>query len=106
MAGGDDLELGVGRVLDAKAAQNAAPAEGVGAAPPSRATDASSSVEELTQALAAGEIDPAGAQEMLIDAVVQEQLPADASPELIEAIRAEVEAMLAEDPTLQAMLQP
>ena len=106
MGGADDLEMGVGRVASA---QNAAATGASGAVDPAsstRATAAAGDIEALTSALASGEIDPAQAQQMLIECVVQEQLPADATPEMIEAIRTEVEAMLAEDPTLQALLQP
>ena len=106
MGGADDLEMGVGRVSSAPVADSAESASGINATAPTRAPTAAGDVEALSQALAAGEIDPAQAQEMLINAVVAQQLPEGAGPELAEAIRAEVEAMLAEDPTLQALLSP
>jgi hypothetical protein len=106
MGGADDLEMGVGRVSSAPSADSTEAATGINPAEPARAPSAVDGVEALSQSLAAGEIDPAQAQRMLIESVVAQQLPEGASAELAEAIRAEVEAMLAEDPTLQALLSP
>jgi hypothetical protein len=106
MGGADDLEMGVGRVAGAQNAASTEAAAGVAPAASTQAALASSELQELSSALAAGEIDPAQAQAQLIESVVQQQLPAGTAPEVVEALRAEVEAMLAEDPTLQALLQP
>lgn len=67
---------------------------------------ASTSDIELAQALSTGAVSVEQARERLINEVVGTQLPADASPELVEQVRAEVEAMLADDPTLAALLDP
>ena len=83
--------------LDSAAAveQAAAPGE-VGSVDPLRA---------LTEALAAGAIDAETARVQLIDAMVAAQMPAGADPALWSEIRAEVEALLAGDPTLNDLLR-
>lgn len=107
MSGGKDLDLDIGRVNHATPAEAPNGAEAASAVAPVASGDTpSSGVDEITRALAAGEIDAARAQEMLIDQVTSEQLPPDASPELAASIRSEVAALLAEDPTLQALLNP
>jgi hypothetical protein len=60
----------------------------------------------IADALASGAIDAQTARAQLIDAAVASQLPADASPALAASVRAEVEAMLAGNPTLEALLRP
>ena len=42
----------------------------------------------------------------LIDAAVRTRVPPDASPEAVAAIRAEVEALLGENPLIQQWLRP
>jgi hypothetical protein len=86
-------------VEDAAATEAAAPAESV-------AEVASQADVALAEALSTGAVDPAGARASLIDEVVRAQLPDDAAPELIEKIRGEVEALLGDDPTLAALLDP
>jgi len=105
MSGGKELDLDVSRVSSASPAEAPKSAEATSAAA-SVGSGEAAGVDEIARALAAGEIDPAQAQQMLIDQVTAEQLPADASPELVESVRSEVAALLAEDPTLQALLDP
>ncbi|NVB41189.1 hypothetical protein G6O69_25340 [Pseudenhygromyxa sp. WMMC2535] len=59
----------------------------------------------IAEALATGRIDAAQAQTLLIEQALAEQLPADASPELVEGLRAEISALLGGDPTLDALLR-
>lgn len=99
--------------------------ESVGAAKPPKAAQAASEVDStaaaaaadaatgvggpdlaIAEALSTGSVDPAQARDQLVDQVVRSQLPEDASPELIERVRSEVEALLADDPTLGALLDP
>ncbi|MBK7827770.1 hypothetical protein [Nannocystis sp.] len=62
-------------------------------------------VASISEALAAGAIDAEAARVQLIDAVVAAQMPAGADPALWREIRAEVEALLAGDPTLADLLR-
>lgn len=62
-------------------------------------------VASISEALAAGAIDAEAARVQLIDAVVASQMPAGADPALWREIRAEVEALLAGDPTLTDLLR-
>ena len=62
-------------------------------------------VASITEALAAGAIDAEAARVQLIDAVVAAQMPVGADPALWREIRAEVEALLAGDPTLADLLR-
>lgn len=62
--------------------------------------------EAIASALGRGALDPQSARAQLIDQAVRAQLPPDAAPETIAAIRAEVEAMMAGDPVLEHLLRP
>ena len=119
--GDDELELGIGAIernAPAGAADAADAAEGVGAAEAvgsageiaaTAAVDAPASplgVDEISAGLAAGSLSPAEAQSMLIDRVVAAQLPEGAAPAVLESVRAEVAAVLANDPLLAALLDP
>jgi hypothetical protein len=56
--------------------------------------------------LASGAIDGATARARLIEHAVRAQLPPDASPATIAAVRAEVEELLRDDPVLEELLRP
>lgn len=60
----------------------------------------------IAEGLATGALDPVAAQQLLIDRVLAEQLPADLPPEQIERIRGELAALLEGDPNLFSLLQP
>lgn len=79
-----------------------------GAEPAAAARDVerSQELDAITEALASGAIDAQVATEQLIERTVRAQLPPDAAPELIAAVRAEVEAVLASDPMLERLLRP
>lgn len=62
--------------------------------------------DAIASALASGALDPRTARAQLIDRAVRAQLPRDATPETVAAIRAEVEALLGDDPVLEQLLQP
>jgi len=62
--------------------------------------------EAIASALASGSLDPQTARAQLIDHAVRSQLPPDASPATVAAIRAEVEALLQDDPLLEQLLRP
>lgn len=100
-------EISRSRATEATQAPDEASAVG-GATAPEAAQEAAGAgtVEAITEGLASGDLDPVQARELLVDAAVREQLGEDASPELVEAIRAEVEGLLDGDPTLAALLQP
>jgi hypothetical protein len=80
----------------------AANAEAVGRA---EAAVACPAMEAISQDLATGAIDGAGARARIIDRTVPRQLPAQVDPELLERIRAEVELLLEADPTLARLLR-
>jgi len=63
-------------------------------------------IESLAAALGTGAIAPVEAQNLLIEAALQAQLPPNIDPVLLQQIHAEVQAMLALDPTLRALLEP
>lgn len=81
----------------AAAAEAAAPVAGAGAVDPLAA---------LTEALATSAIDAEAARTQLIAAVVRAQAPPGADPAVWRSIEAEVEALLAGDPTLADLLRP
>lgn len=91
----------VGRVEGASAASAAAAASEIGAT----SAIASDPVAAIGEALAAGAIDAETARTQLIDAVVAAQMPAGADPAVWQAIRSEVEALLAGDPALADLLR-
>jgi hypothetical protein len=93
----------------AGAAGASAPAEAAGAAQEATAAApvaGSPPTEAIASALASGAIDPETARAQLIDQAVRSQLPHDASPATVAAIRAEVEALLRNDPLLEQLLRP
>ena len=99
MPGEDDLPI--------SGVRGATPSDAASPAQPAAAVDAAAtpdSVELVTAELAAGRIDAAEARTRLIECAVSEQVPAGAPEELADAVRAEVEAILADDPTLDALL--
>ena len=81
-------------------------ADSVEAVDSTEAVSAAGPTDALAEALAAGSIDPQTARAQLIDQVVRAQLPENAPAELVEDVRADVEALLVGDPTLQRLLQP
>ncbi len=64
----------------------------------------SAAIGEISARLRAGEISPAQASELLIDAVVRARVPALAA-ELQEQLRATLRRLLAEDPLLAAKVR-
>jgi len=62
-------------------------------------------ITAVTNALATGAIDADAARNQLIDAVIAAQMPPGADPAVWQSIRAEVEALLAGDPTLADLLR-
>ncbi len=62
-------------------------------------------IAAISDALATGAIDADTAHSRLIDAVVASQMPPGADPAVWQAIRAEVEALLAGDPTIADLLR-
>jgi hypothetical protein len=86
-----------------------APAEGSTAASGAAAAESvagSPNTDAIAAALASGAIDPAAAQAQLIEQAVRAQLPHDATPATVAAIRAEVEALLGGNPLLERLLRP
>lgn len=65
---------------------------------------ASAADEAIAAALASGELDAQGALEALVEQTVRAQLPPDAPPETIAQVRADVAALLADDPTVLGLL--
>lgn len=106
MGSRDDDDLRIGRV---KPATPSSAAEGASEVPALERTTgvgrvaeaaAVSATDAIAAALSAGDVTPTAAQTQLIENAVRAQLPEHASPELIAAVAREVEALLAEDPTL------
>lgn len=101
----------VGGTSGAKGPQQA---EGVEAADAAGGVDAAGAVEGdevssadaiMAQQIAAGALDADQAASQLIDEVVRAQLP-QGTPEQIEALKEELAALLADDPTLGGLLRP
>jgi hypothetical protein len=63
-----------------------------------------SGIDAVAEALATGAIDATEARARLVDEMVRASLPAGSDPALVEEIRAQVEALLAGDPTLERLL--
>ncbi len=80
----------------ALASEGVAPAQGPEADP----------TAAIAQALRAGHMTLVEARRALVDMVVAEQLPPDADPALIDAVRTEVDEILQEDPALAELLDP
>ena len=96
-----------GEVDAATAASAASAASAAGAATEVGAVGAVAAdpVAAISDALATGAIDADTAHSRLIDAVVASQMPPGADPAVWQAIRAEVEALLAGDPTIAELLR-
>ena len=96
-----------GEVDAATAASAASAASAAGAATEVNAVGAVAAdpVAAISDALATGAIDADTAHSRLIDAVVASQMPPGADPAVWQAIRAEVEALLAGDPTIAELLR-
>ena len=94
---------GAGAAGTAPGAEGVASAQGAAAAAP---VPGSPIADAIASALASGEIDPQTARKRLIEHAVQSQLPHDASPAMVAAIRAEVEDVLQDDPVLERLLRP
>ena len=73
---------------------------------PAAETAPASGTDAIAEALAAGRIDPAAARAQLIDEALAASLPPGSDPALIADLRAEIEAALAADPTLDRLLTP
>lgn len=113
--GGDADDLRVGAVGAPKRSEGADAADAVDAAEGSRGAAAVEGVSEtgraggaeaIASALGSGAIDAAEAKARLIDEAVRAQLPEGTDPAIVEAVRAEVEALLAGDPVLEDLLRP
>ena len=92
----------VAAVAEVAASGEVAGAAAVEAAGAAAAADP---VAAISEALAAGAIDAETARVQLVEAIVAAQMPAGADPALWLEIRAEVEALLAGDPTLTDLLR-
>ena len=95
---------------ETSAASEVGAATGVGAAGSTTEVGAVGAVAadpiaSISDALAAGAIDADTARSQLIDAVVASQMPPGANPAVWQAIRAEVEALVAGDPTIADLLR-
>jgi hypothetical protein len=60
----------------------------------------------IAEALRTGRLTPIEARGQLVETIVRAQLPKHADPALVEEVRAEVEDLLGDDPTLAALLEP
>lgn len=100
----------VGAAKAPKRAESAESVQGAEASEAAQETRDVSGVAQadvaLAEALSTGAVDPAQARAQLIEEVVRARLPENAAPELVEQIRGEVEALLGDDPTLAALLDP
>lgn len=94
---------GVDGVESVESADAAPSAEGVEA---TQRAQGASAVDSVVADLAAGRIDAAAARARLVDEAVAAQVGPGADPALIAEIRAQVEALLDNDPTLAALLSP
>jgi len=89
----------------ADAVAGAAAAEAAAPVDPAPDVGALGGPDAVAHALATGAIDPAQARAALIDDAVAAHLPVDADPLFVSRIRAEVEALLADDPVLAELLR-
>jgi hypothetical protein len=87
---------GTEAIAEAAASTAVEPAEGAGAP---------SGIDAIAQALASGSLDVEQARAALVADAVRAHLPADADPALVSRIRAEVEAMLTDDPVIAELLR-
>ena len=67
--------------------------------------DGASSTQEVAAALDAGRIDAEQARAALIEQAIAEQLGPGADPALVAELRADLQAALADDPTIAALLR-
>ena len=113
--GGDPDDLRVGPVGGPSRSEGPEAAEGVDPAEGSRGaaavegvaeTGRAGAAEAIATALSTGAIDAAEAKARLVDEAVRAQLPEGTDPAIVAAVRAEVEAMLANDPVLEDLLRP
>lgn len=113
--GGDPDDLRVGAIGSSGRAEGPDGADAVDAAEGSRGAAAVDGVTEtgrvggaeaIASALSSGAIDAAEAKARLIDEAVRAQLPEGTDPAVVAAVRAEIEALLANDPVLEDLLRP
>jgi hypothetical protein len=97
---------GASRARGIERAEGAEEAAAAGPVSATAHTAATEGTDAIAQALAAGEIDPATARALLLDEAIAASLPPGADPALAAELRAEIEAVLAADPTLQRLLTP
>lgn len=113
MTSGEDDPLRIGRLRSGAtgAVDRAGRAEGAQATTPVEGTAASAEVTEaratdaIAEALSAGAIDAEQVKAELIAQAVHAQLGPGADPEFVADVTAEIEALLAGDPTLDALLR-
>jgi hypothetical protein len=112
--GGDPDDLRVGPVGGSRRGEGPDAADAVDAAEGSRGaaavegvaeTGRAGATEAIATALSTGAIDAAEAKARLIDEAVRAQLPEGTDPAIVAAVRAEVEAMLTNDPLLEDLLR-
>ena len=96
-----DFDAQPSAVGGSEAAAGAAGAEGSGSID---GTAAAAANRAIAEGLASGAIDPAAAQQVLIDQVLAEQ-PPGLAPEQLERLRGELAALLESDPALKALLR-
>lgn len=100
---------GAGPLLPTERPAAAAPAHASTATQGAKAAGSvarSPETEAIASALASGAIDPDTARAQLIEHAVRAQLPPDAAPATVAAVRAEVEALLGGNPLLEQLLRP
>jgi hypothetical protein len=81
--------------------EGAAPTDASGAA-----TAVGNPLAAIAEALQTGRLTPIEARGKLVETIVRAQLSKDADPALVEEVRAEVEELLGDDPTLAGLLEP
>jgi hypothetical protein len=103
MSSSDEIELDP-QVPGAGKADEAQPVTGPEVvAPEAIVAAATEATTAIAQALASGQIDALGAQQLLIDQIVAE-LPG--SPGELQRIREKIAELLSDDPTLARLLKP
>ncbi len=88
-----------------ESAQESASASATTAIDPSAGPQQTQGSQAVAAALGAGTIDSAQAKAQLIDQALRSQLPPGADPATVAALRAQVEALLANDPVLEDLLR-
>lgn len=79
--------------------------DGVNEIAGSMSSDALAANQAIAEGLASGVLDPAAAQQLLIDQVLAEQLPPGVAPEQLERLRTELAALLEGDPAIADLLR-